>query len=440
MPFEDTILKRNCAEEFEQLYKSLFKALLLHDDILLLAPVGVGKMCSTFKALQNQPEFKDVTPRILLLVHDPYVLNEFGQAEIFTKDDLSVMQITPGSHTNKLVRQLKESPDLVMGTPAKVLDLLRKNYLDINIFDAIIIEDVSHFQYLGYFEQLQQLMEMAQGVAKVIFTSSLENQESLPIPLRSKPHLVNQLRLNFPFKFHAFTLISDEAGKSELLFHLLCELFPRPTMVFCTHRGSVIRLEKYLSQKKLKVGMVHGGMDENELTDTIAMFKNGSLSVLLTTDMGMDEEYDMDIKYLVHYQMPLSQEAYQRRNSLMLDHQHFATAFHLFQEDEDQPEFIHTLPNVIEVSQNYDAPLTPWWATIKLVTKDQTSFSTPELIDLLTERGKLHRDEIGMLESISGIYYLAVVYRKAQKVAVRLNGLILKNTQISAIWIEKLYQ
>ncbi len=439
MPFENTILKRTCVEEFEQLYKSLFSALLSHDDILLLAPLGVGKMCSTVRALQNQPEFHEVSPRIMLLVHDPYVVNEFGQAEIFDKNDLSVLQITPGLHTNKLIRKLKDSPDMILGTPAKILDLVQKGYLEIQTFDAIIIEDVSHFQYLGYYEQLQTLLEMVSKSSKVIFTSSLQNQESLPIPLRVKPHLVNQLRLNFPFKFHAFTLITDEAGKPEALFHLLCELFPRPTMIYCTHRGGVIRLEKYLSQKKLAVGMIHGGMDESQVNDTIAMFKNGSITALLTTDMAMDEDYDMDIKYLVHYQMPLNKQAYQRRNSVLLKHQHFATAFHLFQEDEDQPDFIHTLPDVIEVSDNHHIPPTPWWATIKLTSDDPSGFSTQELINLLTGRGKLHRDEIGMMENISGVDYLAVAHRKAAKVAERLDGYKLKNVRLTAAWIEKLY-
>jgi len=438
MPFENTILKRNCVEEFEQLYKSLFTALLSHDNILLLAPLGVGKMCSTVKALQNQPEFNEVSPRILLLVHDPYVVNEFGRADVFAKNHLSVMQITPELHTNKLIRQLRELPDMVMGTPAKILDLIQRAYLDINIFDAIIIEDVSHFQYLGYYDQLQQLMEMANGVAKVIFTSSLENQEHLPMPFRVKPHLVNQLRLNFPFKFHAFTLISNEAGKPETLLHLLCELFPRPTIVFCNHRGAVIRLEKFLVQNKLNVGMVHGGMEDEALNDTMALFKNGSITALLTTDMAMEAGQDLDIKYLVHYQMPLNNQTYQRRNAILMKNQHFATAFHLFQEDEDQPDFIQTLPDVIEVSEQRVVP-SPWWGTIKLTSDLKVEFSTSELIHLLTNQGKLHRDEIGLPVNISGIYYLAVAYRKAQKVALRLDGIRFKNTRISAIWIEKLY-
>ncbi len=437
MPYENTILQRACVEEFEQLYNSLYSALLTHNNVLFLAPEGVQKVCSTVKALQDQPAFRNHRPRIILLMHDPYVVSEMGINHSFFNEDTRLMRIVPGKHTNHLIRELNTSPDLVAGTPAKILELIQKGYIQISHFDAIIIEDVSSFQYLGYYDHLQQIIETAENTTKVVFTSSLENQESLPLPLRVKPHLVNQLRLNFPFRFHAFTLISEEAGKPNTLFDLLCELFPRPTMVYCNHRGAIIRLQKILAAKKMSVGIIHGGLEEVVLEDTLAMFRNGSLLVLLTTDMAIQDRWFPDVKYLVHYQMPLNNQSYQKRNNVLLNHHHFATAFHIIQEDEDQPDFIHTLPDVIEISHHYhEAPLS-YWKTIKLEFSANIVLENSEIIQLLASIGKLHRDEIGLIEKIRHSYYIAIAYRKAHKTLERIDGAKFNNQICSAAIIEE---
>lgn len=437
MPYENTILQRTCVEEFEQLYNSLYSALLTHNSVLFLAPEGVQKVCSTVRAIQDQPIFGNHRPRIILLLHDPYVVREMGINHKLFNEDTRLMQIVPGQHTNYLIKELSTSPDLVAGTPAKILELVQKGYIELPLFDAIIIEDVSSFQYLGYYEHLQQIIESADDTTKVVFTSSLENQESLPLPLRVKPHLVNQLRLNFPFRFHAFTLISEEAGKPNTLFHLLCELFPRPTMVYCNHRGAIIRLQKILAAKKMTVGIIHGGLDETVLEDTLAMFRNGSLLVLLTTDMAIQDRCFPDVKYLVHYQMPLNSQSYQKRNNVLLNQHHFATAFHIIQEDEDQPDFIHTLPDVIEIAQHHkEAPIS-YWKTIKLKFSANIAFENSEIIQLLVTIGKLHRDEIGLIERLDDSYYIAISYRKAQKTEERIDGAKFKNQFCSAVIIEE---
>jgi hypothetical protein len=439
MPFENTIQKRACVEEFEQLYKSLYTALLTHDDVLFLAPHGVRKVCSTVRAIQDQPKFTDQQPRILLLLHDPYVVNKLGLDHDTGNSGMNLLRVFPGLHTNRLKKQLDSLPDMIAGTPAKILEIIKKGYIEVGHFDAIIIEDVSSFRYFGYFDHLEQILELAIEPTKVIFTSSIEDQESLPLPLRTKPHLVNQLRLNFPFKFHAFTIISDEEDKPKVLFRLLCELFPHPTIVFCNHRGAVIRLQKILASMHLQVGMIHGGLEDVELNDTLAMFKNGSLMVLLTTDLALTEVSISELKYIVHYHMPLNEQSYLRRNNILLKHNQFATAFHIIQEDEDQPDFIHTLPDVIELSDQVPTAPTLWWNTLKVTTHDKVNIENQDIVQILVGVGKLHRDEIGLIKKISDTFYIAVSYRKVQKTMERINGLKFRNTIISAETVEELY-
>ncbi len=439
MSLDHEILKRTCADEFESLYRSLYQALLEHQDILLLARTGTEKLFSAVKAIQEQPTFSAHEPRIMLLLCNPGMVAELISSGIMEVEKIGMANIMPDKHTNNLIKQLISFPNLVSGTPAKIIQFIQKGYIDIHTFDAVIIEDVSYFQYLGYFDHLQYLLDTLDEHTKVIFTSRLENQLDLPIPLRNNVHIVNELRLKFPFKFHAFTIIADEAEKPETCFGLLCELNLRPTLVFCSHRGAVIRLEKFLLSKQLKAGSIHGGLSNEEYEQLMAMFRNGTIHVLITTDLATMDTKLPEIEYIVHYHLPLNSKSYQRRNQILLSQRSFGTAFHLIQEDEDQPDFIQTLPDVIHLNLNHQLPLNSWWSTIKLLVEGKGSLSQEDVINLMLTHGKLHRDEIGLFEVGEKCYYQAVSSKKADKAVKRLDGVHFNNSILYASVVDITY-
>ena len=432
MSLENEVLKRVCGQEYERIYISLYDALLKHQDILLIANTGSGIMCPTLKAIQGQPVFSAHKPRIMLLLHDQNMLSELITSASAKNEDINIARISPRLHTNNSLRQLSAFPDLVSGTPSRIIEFIDKGYIDIQSFDAVVIEDVSGFQYLGYHEHLQHILDALGEHTKVILVSSLDNQSELPLPLRNKPHIVNELRLGFPFKYHAFTIISDEKEKPEALFSLLCELTSHPTIVFCNHRGSVIRLEKFLRAKKLSVGIIHGGLTDEQIAELMVLFHNGTIYALITTDRAVMDANLSDIAYIVHYHLPLNAQAYQRRNQVLMSHNLFGTAFHMLLEDEDQPDFIHTLPDVIHMELGSAAPVSSWWSTIKITVNQNVILHQNDIIELLLKYGKVHRDEIGLFDTVGTSYYMAVSSKKAERAVSKIDGLRFKGASIRA--------
>ncbi|MFA5417966.1 MAG: DEAD/DEAH box helicase [Bacteroidales bacterium] len=428
MPLDYDILNRVCVEDFEKLDSALYNALLKHREILLIANNGGEKMCSTVKALRNQPMYSTHKPRIMLILHDAAKIAELLTYKSLEDRKIGVATITADIHTNSIIKQLSTFPDLITGTPAKLIDIIQKGYVDIQTFDAVVVDDVNCFKELGYFDQLEQILQMLGEHTRVILTSNLEKQGDLPLSLRSGPHIINHLRLSFPYKFHAFTIISDESEKPGTLFRLLCEIQAYPTVVFCNDRGSVIRLEKFLLGNKIKAGIVHGGLPDHEREMILAMFKNGSIHVLITTDRAIVESNIPDIEYIVHYHLPLNAQVYTKRNQILLGQRPYGTAFHILQEDEDQPDFIHTLPDVLQLSDDLPAPVASWWLTLIISLEGTDVLDQAGAIELLKAKGNLHRDEIGLFERGQFGYYQAVSSKKAEKTIKKLDGIHFKNS------------
>ncbi len=427
------VLRRHCHEDSNILYTKLFESLQKHNDIFLSSNFTATNTCSALKAIHNQPDYQLKKPKTLILLPNPALVESITMFVRNTNTSLRTLGLFDGHQVKKNTRKLEVLPDVLIGTPARILDLLALKAFQLEQFDAIIVENLGSFQYLGYSDQLNDILEQTSPKCKVIITSKTDDLGDLDVLLSSNKNAVSKLRLRFPFKYHAFTVITDKSAKSISLYHLISELFPNPVVVYCNHRGEAIRVAKFLHQKKLKVGILHGGISDEHYENTLAMFRNGSLQAIITTDYTAVTDLP-ELIFLVHYNMPINRQAYDKRNQVLLKHHHFATAFHLIQEDEDQPEFIQTIPDIFELKFDDGIAPTPWWSTIKIVfTKEIAPLTLPDVIKLLTKHGRLHRDEIGMFEQHGSITYIAVVAHKALTIIERINGKRMNNQILEAV-------
>ncbi len=432
------LLRRHCHEESNLLYAQLFQLLQKHNEILLLSNLAGANTCSTLRAIHNQPENASISPKTLILLQNPDFVEALSRIIRYTDPGLSVISIFPGFRKNQLVAELAKMPRIFIGTPARILDIVASQMIRISDFEAIIVEDLSGFQYLGYEDQLSEILETAADRCKIVMTSKSDETARFTRSARGNKLSINKLRLRFPFKYHAFTIIADEHGKYQALHQLISELFPNPVVVFCNHRGEVIRLAKYLQKMSVPVGVLHGGVDAQQFVDTPAMLRNGSLQVVITTDYTTVSDLP-ELLFLVHFNMPINKQAYDKRNQILLRHHHFGTAFHLLQEDEDQPEFIQTIPDIYEVSDASGQTTIPWWSTIKIEFQDKkVKFGLKEAVKLLTVHGRLHRDEIGLFENRNNAFFVAIASRKAPSVIERINGRSINKNTLQASLLQPL--
>lgn len=109
-------------------------------------------------------------------------------------------------------------------------------------------------------------------------------------------------------------VISPEKDKLETLYRLLCTLGDRSTLVFVNYRESVERTVSYLKSKKFPCDAFHGGMEQDDRERALYKFRNGSCPVLVSTDLAARGLDIPGIDNVVHYHMPVNEEAFTHRN------------------------------------------------------------------------------------------------------------------------------
>ena len=128
--------------------------------------------------------------------------------------------------------------------------------------------------------------------------------------------------------------------RSETLYRLLCTLGDRSTLVFVNYRESVERTVAYLKSKKFPCDAFHGGMEQDDRERALYKFRNGSCPVLVSTDLAARGLDIPSIDNVVHYHMPVNEEAFTHRNGRTARWEARGSSFLLLHAEERLPDYL----------------------------------------------------------------------------------------------------
>ena len=194
-------------------------------------------------------------------------------------------------------------------------------------------------------------------------------------------------------------MFSPDKDKSETLFRLLCSLGNRSTIVFCNHREAVERTSALLSEKGIYNEFYHGGMEQQQRDSALSKFRNGTTNVLVTTDLASRGLDIANIRYIVHYHLPHTEDAFIHRNGRTARMEASGTAILILSEEENLPSYINDEEaEKIDLPEEIILPEKPKWATLFIAAGKKDKVNKVDIVGFLTQRGELKKEDIGLIE------------------------------------------
>jgi ATP-independent RNA helicase DbpA len=245
-----------------------------------------------------------------------------------------------------------------------------------------------------------------------------------------KPVEVNFLKdINSRPDLKIKTVLSEAADKLETLFSLICKLGSGSALVFCNHREAVDRISALLWDMGLDHGVFHGGMEQEDREKALLKFRNGSYRLLITTDLASRGLDIPEIDHVIHYQMPHNEEAFLHRNGRTARMHSSGTAYVILTEAE-QPSFLSDNLEVENLPEKDVIPPNTEWATLYLGAGRKDKINKIDIVGLLLKKGKLDKDELGLIEVQDFSSYAAVKRNKIDAVVRLLKMEKIKNKKI----------
>ncbi len=399
-------------------------------DLILLAPTGSGKTVAfLLPVLKNLRADLKVVQAVILVPSRELALQI---EQVFRQMGTGFkVNCCYGGHPVRTERNnFEEPPAVLIGTPGRIAYHLRHENFDESGAHTLVLDEFDKALEFGFQEDMAYIIGKLLSLKQRILTSATAMQEipdftglknSTEINFLKDAQVVPDLQLK--------KIISTAEDKLDTLFRLICKTGEQTTLIFCNHRETVDRISDLLIDKDLAHDIFHGGMEQDERERALLKFRNGSIKILITTDLASRGLDIPEIGCIIHYQLPYTEDAFLHRNGRTARMNAKGTAFLLMTPEEKYP-FLKTDIAVEKLKDNYALPKDSQWQTLYIAAGRKDKINKIDVVGLLLKKGGLEKDDVGLIEVKDQSCYVAVKRNKVKQVLGALNGEKIKHKKV----------
>ena len=308
-------------EELNEMQRRMLAAGTEGRDLILLSPTGTGKTLAFILPVLKM--LRPSTGRVQAVVIAPSRELVMQIAGVFQKIGAG-MKTTPlyGGHKfEDEENSLKAGCDIVVATPGRLLDHLKRRTFDALPTRILVLDEFDKSLELGFEEEMRKISNRLKNVSHMIMTSATR-ADVLPEFLKlNNPLTLDYLgeNRNLRGRIRVHRVDTDSNDKLESLRVLIDNIWAdgeagERAIVFVNHRESAERVAAYLEKQGYPAVLYHGAMDQRDRESAVARFNSGSRPILVATDLAARGLDIREVKSVIHYHQPLSPDAYTHRN------------------------------------------------------------------------------------------------------------------------------
>ncbi len=288
-------------------------------DVLGQSRTGSGKTAAFGLPALNILEEGDAYGALILVptrelaIQVAAELEDLGQ---FT--NLKAVPIYGGQKINTQITKLEKRPQIIVGTPGRVMDLHQRGHLPYDRIKIAVLDEVDRMLDIGFREDIRKILGGLLQKHQTIFVSATISDE---INRLSKKYMNDARLLDVTSSSGSLTVaqVSQEYlpvepwDKQRLLYHLLTHEEAAMTLIFCKTKATVDKLTHFLKKKDVDAAAIHGNLQQSKRNSVMQQLREGKLSVLIASDLasrGIDVE---NITHVINYDVPEDPEIYVHR-------------------------------------------------------------------------------------------------------------------------------
>jgi len=406
-----TILNNLNIQSLNQMQIESINNINEHPEIVLLSNTGSGKTLAFLIPLIQRLNIENLNKtQALILV---------PSRELALQIESVLKKIQPGckisccygGHKREIEENnLLQAPTIIIATTGRCADHLRRGNIKYDSIDFLVIDEYDKILETDFQEEMKFILDLIGNIKYKILTSATH---AISIPEFVK--LNNNIVLNYitehkpdDVKLKTYRLLSDDKDKINTLFKLICSLKDTSSIVFCNHRDSVERVHQLLSELGILNVFYHGGMEQIDREIALCKFRNSSSNILITTDLASRGLDISNVRSVIHYHLPLTEDAFVHRNGRTARMDATGNIFVIIGPDEESPEYINNISDSFSLPESYTLPEKPKWSTLFIDAGKKDKINKIDIVGFLTQKGKLKKDEIGLIEVKDFIAFAAV--------------------------------
>lgn len=406
--------------DLNDLQKSVLKNLKISSSAIIYSPTGSGKTLAfsvtLLKALKN---FDTEKLQAVIIAPSRELVIQISDVIRPIAPDYKVTSLYGGHNVADEKNSLQNVPSIIVGTPGRLLDHANRGNIDLTNVRQLILDEFDKCLELGFEEEMRKLLKKMPNLSRKILTSATI--------LKDIPDFVNltdYVTLDFlesaenpSERTTVWQVKSEEKDKLAALRTLLYSIPQGKTIIFANYRDAVSRIYQNLKDNQISAGIYHGALEQMDREKAIAMFNNESYPILVSTDLGSRGLDIKEVKNIIHYHLPVSQESYTHRNGRTARVDKTGDVYILTHQDEQLPDFV-TIDETFNLSEKCEQKsIVNRNSTLYFKAGKKEKISKADIVGFIANNSQIAPNEIGVI-NVYDHYALVAVPKQKAKTAV----------------------
>lgn len=285
-------------------------------DVVGIANTGTGKTAAFLiplidKLIKNRQEKMLIvapTRELAVQIEDEFLL--FSKSLM-----LSSVICIGGANMRRQVMAIRKRPNVVIGTPGRLKDLINRRDLHIHDFKTVVLDEVDKMMDMGFIQDIKFLISHLSKDRQSLFFSATISPQVAPL---MQQFLKNPVSVSVKKQETAKNVDQDiirvnGRNKVDLLHDLLIQKEFSRVLIFARTKRGVDKLGKSLHERGFNLMAIHGNKSQNQRQKALDLFKQGKLQLLLATDVAARGLDIQDVSHVINFDTPESYEDYIHR-------------------------------------------------------------------------------------------------------------------------------
>jgi ATP-dependent RNA helicase DeaD len=288
-------------------------------DVLGLAQTGTGKTGAFAIPIIERVDTEDATIQTLILCPTRELVLQICEemASILKyKESIRIAAIYGGQQIDKQIFLLKKKPQIIVGTPGRILDHLRRKTIRLGNIRTIVLDEADEMLNMGFREDLDTILETAnENRQTVLFSATMSKEiKTIAESYQHNPILVEIKHETMTVsKIKQYYIEVNESKKIDLLDRLVSGLDTTLGLVFCNTKKKVDEITTALQLRGYSVEALHGDLRQSARDNVLNKFRNNKLQLLVATDVAARGIDVNDIEVVFNCDIPIDEEYYVHR-------------------------------------------------------------------------------------------------------------------------------
>lgn len=387
------------------------------NDVILLSPTGTGKTLAYLLPLIERLRQGATYVQAMVIVPSRELALQIESVLKTMGLPWRAMSVYGGRATMDEHRTMKGvQPTIIIGTPGRLNDHLNKGNIDASTITSLVIDEFDKCLELGFQGEMQEVVDKLPAVKHHYLTSATDMDELPTFTAMKRATKLNYLGTpESESKVHTYIVHSESKDKLHTLYKLLCTLEEGQAIVFLNHREAVDRVAAYLHEQKFFFEAYHGGMEQEMRERALYKFRCGSSNVLISTDLAARGLDIPEVRHIIHYHLPNSEEGYIHRTGRTARWNTEGSSYLILHSEEHIPEYLPHDATDYNLPERVGRPSPPLWTTLYIGKGKKDKINKVDIAGFLYKKGGLTREDVGTIDVHDYHAYVSVSRNKVRQ-------------------------